>query len=68
MSRVRLLVTLENSDNGYLAYPVKGLLEFFEIGCNGHLSVGVFRRLKENGEYSCPCVVKNCIFSYGKSN
>lgn len=65
-----LFVTLETSDNQHLPYPCKGWLELFEVGSNGNIIVGIFRRLKDdtvNGRFTenlCPVEVRHAKFTY----
>ena len=68
-----LYVTLESSENSFLQYPCVGWLELFEIGRNGSIIKGVFRRdplpeSKEPGFSNCPVVVDHPIFKYDHNN
>lgn len=72
----QLQVTLLSSDNTYLTYPCKGMLELFEIGMSGTIITGIFRGFKDEEKghnwfdkskgLNCPVVVKNPTFTYGK--
>lgn len=60
-----LPVTLESSDNGYLTYPVKGVIQAIEQGMNLTLVHAVFQVLNDDGTLSAKVVVKNPVFTYG---
>lgn len=62
----RLMVTLQSSDNPYLKYPCVGEIELFELGNDGSIITGVFRRQDSDTPHClrCPVVVKNPVFVY----
>ena len=64
MPHPTLLVTLLRSNNEYLKYPCRGLLELFEIGTHGGILSGVFRCEKPSGGFGAPVEVREPIFSY----
>lgn len=58
--RLNKTVTLVSSDNPYLKYPVKGVIETAEIGVDGKPIWATFRRDKEDGGGG-PVVIKNYV-------
>ena len=59
-----LMVTLLDSQNRCLHYPVKGMLHVIEQGWNMGVSQAVFHQY-DNGRLGPPVVVKNPHFEYG---
>lgn len=64
----KLRVTLESSDNPYLPYPCNGMLELFELGTDGSVIIGVFRRDAVSELTACPVVVRKPVFIYPAVN
>lgn len=53
-------VTLVSSDNIYLKYPVKGVIEIAEIGVDGKPIWATFRAQRE-GSIAPPVVIRNYL-------
>jgi hypothetical protein len=60
-----LPVTLLASDNTYLKYPARGVLQITEQSTRLGIMQAAFYSMTETGGFGAPVVVKNPVFSYG---
>ncbi len=60
----QLMVTVTNSDNPYMDYPVSGVLHMHEIGTDLHVSQSVFHKLLDDGSLGPPVRMENVKFEY----
>lgn len=58
------IVTLTESDNGYLRYPVRGALTIIEQGVDLSPIVAVFRTLNEDGTLGVPVETRRPKFTF----
>lgn len=59
-----LPITLTDSDNNYLSYPVAGVIRFAEQGVDLSIIQAIFHALKDDGSLGPPVSAPNARFEY----
>lgn len=62
---LNMAITLYSSNNEFINYPQRGVLETVEIGTDGSVIQGAFRQLKSDGSLTCLVSVIHPIFTAG---